>query len=72
MMKRHNMKLYASYRAENLSTQIRNISSNVWNLLKPSKIVSKASFKPTMTPESSKVQKRQKNKNTLLVGTLWG
>ena len=66
------MKLYASYRAENLSTRIKSIISIVGNQLKPSKIVSKASSKPTMTPKHLKIKKIQKFKKTLLVGTLRG
>ena len=53
------MKLYASYRAENLSIRIKKINSDVWSHSKPSKFGSNMSFKPKLTPKIEKTKKQQ-------------
>ena len=60
MIKRYKMKLYASYRAENLSIRIKKINSDVWSHSKPSKFGSNMSFKPKLIPKIKKNTKLKK------------
>ena len=57
----HEIRLYASYRAENWSIHIKTITCNVWNQSKPFKIASNMSFDTNNTPKSSKTLKNLKN-----------
>ena len=57
----HEIRLYASYRAENWSIHIKTITCNVWNQSKPFKIASNISFDTKNTPKSSKISKNHKN-----------
>ena len=54
----HEIRLYASYRAENWSIHIKTITCNVWNQSKPFKIASNMSFDTKNTTKSSKISKR--------------
>ena len=51
----HEIRLYASYKAENWSIHIKTITCNVWNQSKPFKIASNISFDTKNTPKSSNI-----------------
>ena len=58
----HEIRLYASYKAENWSIHIKTITCNVWNHSKPFKIACNMSFNTKNIAKSSKISTNHKNK----------
>ena len=61
----HEIRLYASYRAENWSIHIKTITCNVWTQSKAFKIASNISFDTIVFPKSPKMLKKKHKKQVL-------